>query len=98
MTNFLLVLIVAMLFVGLCELGDIKIILRNDDKKVEDTYQSEKSATHDAQDQPDGAAPSVEDFAVTGKPLKPSWRVRKRELEAASRTKRKHLESFQEHV
>lgn len=47
-----------------------------------------------AVDQPDGVAPIAEDFAVTGKPLKPSWRIRKRELEAASRTKRKQLESF----
>lgn len=42
------------------------------------------------------SVPIASDFAVTGKPLKPSWRLRKRELEAASRTKRKQLESFRE--
>lgn len=37
------------------------------------------------------------DFAVTGKPRVP-WHIRRKELEAAARTKRKRLESFQEYV
>lgn len=61
-----------------------------------DEKTSEKPAVPVALDQPDGVAPVASDFAVTGKPLKPSWRIRKRELEAASRTKRQRLESFRE--
>lgn len=35
-------------------------------------------------------------FAVTGKPRSIPWHIRRKELEAAARTKRKRLESFQE--
>lgn len=38
------------------------------------------------------------DFAVTGKPRAIPWHIRRKELEAAARTKRKRLESFQEYV
>lgn len=38
------------------------------------------------------------DFAVTGKPRAVPWHIRRKELEAAARTKRKRLESFQEYV
>lgn len=37
------------------------------------------------------------DFTVTGKSRVP-WHIRRKELEAAARTKRKRLESFQEYV
>jgi len=48
------------------------------------------------------AAPEVEDeeeivgeaFVVTGRPRKPTWRQRRKELEAAARTKRKRLEEW----
>lgn len=37
-------------------------------------------------------------FNVTGKPRHSPWKTRRKELEAAARTKRKKLESFQEYV
>jgi hypothetical protein len=38
------------------------------------------------------------DFSVTGKPRTVPWKQRRKELEAAARTKRKRLKSFQEHI
>lgn len=44
----------------------------------------------------DGAVPTgLMAFAVTGKPRKEPWSVRRRELEARERTKRKQMEEFQ---
>jgi hypothetical protein len=37
-----------------------------------------------------------DDFTVTGKPRKPTWRQRRKELEAAARTKRKRLEEWRD--
>jgi hypothetical protein len=35
-----------------------------------------------------------EAFVIAGKPRKPSWRQRRKELEAAARTKRKRIEEW----
>jgi hypothetical protein len=48
---------------------------------------------------PAETAPEVkaeEEYAVAGQPRKPSWRVRKRELEAAEKTKRKQRDEYRE--
>jgi len=38
----------------------------------------------------------IDSFEVAGKPRKPTWRQRRRELEAAARTKRKQIEEWRD--
>lgn len=48
----------------------------------------------DTKDAGDIGRGSVPDFNVTGKPRRAPWNQRRKELEAAARTKRKQIEQF----
>jgi len=51
-----------------------------------------------AQQMPGELSKPATNFSVTGKPRAVPWHIRRKELEAKARTKRKRLESFQEHI
>lgn len=48
--------------------------------------------------EPKEAPLKANDFSVAGRPRTVPWHIRRKELEAAARTKRKKRESFQEFV